>query len=98
MVIGVLARGCEEWDRREMLDWDGDSGGGSGAGTLQMLVQRGVSAADSGRLQLDEWSAVWSCGGIGADQELSFSDGEDGSLQAVIGIDECEEVLEFGGV
>ena len=72
--------------------------GGRLAGVGQMVVQRGVSAADSGRLQLDVWSAVWSCGGIGADQELSFSDGEDGSLQAVIGIDECEEVLEFGGV
>ena len=55
-------------------------------------------AADAGGLQLYEWGAGAGGGGVFADEQLSFADGQDGSLQPWFGIDECEEVLEFGCV
>jgi len=38
------------------------------------------SAADAGGLQLHEWGAGAGGGGVFADEQLSFADGEDGSL------------------
>ncbi len=69
-----------------------------GAGVRVRAGAGGISAADAGGLQLDEWGAGGGGGWIFADEQLSFSNRQNGSLQCWFGIDECEEWLEFGGV